>query len=120
MALDVAIDDRIRLALLVLGAASMPGIVGPVTAAIVEVVPPFARATAAGVLAATQNLFGLGLGPVLIGLLSDRFGLASAMRVVPLFSVGAALLFVAAARAYPRDRARVETAGSMPTLASSA
>ena len=102
-------DARIRLALLVLGAATMPGIVGPVTAAILEVVSSFARATAAALLAATQNLFGLALGPVMIGLLSDRFGLGSAMAVVPLFSAVAGLCFIAAARSYPRDRARVES-----------
>ena len=93
---------------LVLGAASMTGIVGPVTAAIVDVVPAFARATAAAVLAATQNLFGLALGPVLIGVLSDRHGLASAMTAVPISCVAAGLLFLAAARAYPRDRGRAE------------
>lgn len=96
-----------QVAWLVLGAASMTGIVGPVTAAIVEVVAPYARATAAGVLAATQNLFGLALGPLLIGILSDRYGLASAMTFVPLFCGAAGLLFIAAGRLYPRDRARV-------------
>jgi predicted MFS family arabinose efflux permease len=93
---------------LVLGAASMTGIVGPVTAAIVEVVPTSARAVAAGVLAATQNLFGLAIGPVLIGILSDRYGLASAMTAVPWFCCAAGALFILAARTYQRDRGRVE------------
>jgi len=101
-------SGSMQVAWLLVGAASMTGIVGPVTAAIVEVVPLFARATAAGVLAATQNLFGLALGPVLIGLLSDRYGLSSAMTAVPWFCCVAGALFVLAARAYPRDRGLVE------------
>src|SRR5690349_8391506 len=64
-AFGTAHTGPLQIAWLVLGAASMTGIVGPVTAAIIEVVPAFARATAAAVLAATQNLFGLALGPVL-------------------------------------------------------
>jgi predicted MFS family arabinose efflux permease len=119
-AFDVAGDDRARLWLLVLGATTMPGIVGPVTAAILDVVSPFARATAAAVLAATQNLFGLALGPVVIGLLSDRFGLEAAMGVVPLFSGVAGVLFMIAARTYARDRARVESAEPLATLRLSA
>jgi predicted MFS family arabinose efflux permease len=114
-AFGVAVDDRTRLWLLVLGAATMPGIVGPVTAAILEVVSPFARATAAALLAATQNLFGLALGPLMIGLLSDRFGLGAAMSVVPLFSAAAALFFVGAARVYPHDRARVQLVEPLAT-----
>ena len=101
-------SGTLQLTWLVLGAASMTGIVGPVTAAIVEVVPTSARAVAAGVLAATQNLFGLAIGPVLIGILSDRYGLASAMSAVPWFCCAAGALFVVAARTYQRDRGRVE------------
>ena len=101
-------SGSMQVAWLVLAAASMTGIVGPVTAAIVEVVPVFARATAAGVLAATQNLFGLALGPVLIGVLSDRYGLSSALTAVPWFCCAAGVLFVLAARTYRRDRGQVE------------
>jgi len=107
-AFGTARSGPIQLVWLVLAAMSMTGIVGPVTAAIVEVVPAFARATAAAVLAATQNLFGLALGPVLIGMLSDRHGLAAALTAVPVVCCAAGLLFVAAARTYARDRKRVD------------
>ena len=89
---------------------------GPVTAAIVEVVPTSARAVAAGVLAATQNLFGLAIGPVLIGILSDRYGLASAMSAVPWFCCAAGGLFVLAARTYQHDRGRVEALAPVASL----
>jgi len=45
---------------------------------------------------------------VLVGMLSDRQGLASAMTAVPVCCLAAGLLFLAAARAYPRDRGRAE------------
>jgi MFS family permease len=59
-------------------------------------------------LALTQNLFGLAAGPLLTGLLSDRYGLAFALSIVPLFCVGAACAFVTAARTYEADLRRAE------------
>jgi predicted MFS family arabinose efflux permease len=107
-AFGVAKTGPTQLVLLALGAVTMASTVGPVTAAVIEVVPPYAQATAAAFLAATQNLFGLAIGPILTGMLSDRYGLAAAMTVVPMFCGIAGLGFVAAARTYPRDRARLE------------
>jgi len=49
---------------------------GPVTAAIQQIVPADMRATASAGFLFFTNLFGLGLGTVLIGFLSDRFSSA--------------------------------------------
>ena len=46
---------------------------------------------------------GLAGGPLLTGLLSDRYGLHVALAVVPAFCVLAAILFMAAARTYVSD-----------------
>ena len=51
-------------------------------------------------LSLTQNLLGLAAGPLLAGVLSDRYGLPFAMAVVPLFCLLAAALFMLAARTY--------------------
>ena len=72
-------------------------------AVVVDVVPPALRGTAASMLALTQNLFGLAAGPLLTGLLSDRYGLTFALSVVPILSGVAAVVFVTAARTYERD-----------------
>jgi MFS family permease len=61
------------------------------------------RATAASVLALTQNLFGLTAGPLLTGALSDLYGLPFALSVVPAFCVAAAAVFALAARTYVAD-----------------
>jgi len=97
-----------QLALIVAGATMMTGTVGPVAAVVIEVVHPALRATAASILALTQNLFGLAAGPLFTGFLSDAYGLPVALSVVPSFSVFAAATFVAAARTYERDLLNVE------------
>ena len=55
-----------------------------------------------------QNLLGASLGPVVIGALSDRFGIARALTILPLALVLAALLFFAGAGFYRRDLVKVE------------
>ena len=62
-------------ALIVLGGLMMAVNVGPVTAVVIDVVHPSVRATAASVLSLVQNMFGLAGGPLLTGILSDRYGL---------------------------------------------
>ena len=97
-----------QLALIVAGATMMAGTVGPVAAVVIEVIHPALRATAASILALTQNLFGLAAGPLLTGFLSDAYGLPFALSVVPSFCVLAAATFVAAARTYKKDLLNVK------------
>ena len=61
-------------------------------------------------LSLTQNLLGLAAGPLLAGVLSDKFGLPFAMAVMPLSCLLAAAMFVVAARTYEADVRRVATA----------
>jgi len=93
----------LQTALIVVGAAVMTGTIGPVAAVSVDVVDPGLRATATATLALTQNLLGLALGPLLAGVLSDNYGLPFAMAVTPFFCLGAAALFLIAARTYEAD-----------------
>ncbi len=90
------------------GAAAMTGTIGPVAAVVVDVVHPGIRATAAAVLSLTQNLFGLAAGPLVAGVLSDRFGLPFAMSVVPLSCLAAAAVFLLACRTYAADLRNAE------------
>jgi MFS family permease len=89
--------------LIVAGAATMTGSIGPVAAVVVDVVHPSVRATAAAMLSLTQNLFGLAAGPLLAGFLSDQYGLPFALSVVPLFCIAAAAVFLLASRTYLQD-----------------
>jgi MFS family permease len=68
------------------------------------------RATAFGTLTLANNLLGLAAGPLVTGIIADRFGLATAMQVVPLAAVGALIFLVLGRRAYPRSLAKVNAA----------
>ena len=96
-----------QFAVIVAGAAIMTGTVGPVAAAVIDVSHPALRATAASVLALTQNLFGLAAGPLITGFLSDMYELPFAMSVLPIFSLLAAAMFVRAAHTYELDLTKV-------------
>ena len=93
--------------LILVGGATMTAAVGPVSAVVVDVVHPALRATAISTLAVGQNLVGLAIGPVLAGWLSDRYGLTTALAVLPLLCGVSAAMFWYGSRFYERDRAGV-------------
>src|SRR6202007_669337 len=94
LAFGVTAPGTVQFALIVAGAAMMTGSIGPVAAAVVDVVHPGVRATAAACLSLTQNLFGLAAGPLVAGMLSDAYGLPFALSVVPAFCIVAAVMFL--------------------------
>jgi MFS family permease len=104
----------VQFLLIVVGGATMTAAVGPVSAVVVDVVHPALRATAISTLTVVQNLVGLAVGPVLAGWLSDRYGLTTALAVLPLLCVVSAAMFCCGARFYERDRAAVPPAGGRP------
>jgi predicted MFS family arabinose efflux permease len=96
-----------QFALIIAGGTIMTASLGPSAAVVVDVVHPALRATVASALALTQNLFGLAAGPLLMGFISDAYGLPFALSVAPVFCVFAAVGFVIAARTYPADLKKV-------------
>lgn len=101
----------LQLLMLLASALAMMSSVGPVSAVVLDVASPRVRATSAAVLALVQNLFGLAGGPLLAGLLSDRYGLQTALAAVPALSIPAAICFWLARRTYLRDVQRVAPGG---------
>jgi MFS family permease len=73
-----------------------------------DVVHPGLRATSYSFCVIFQNLLGSSMGPLLVGVLSDRYGIHAALTVVPLFSIMAGIIFFVASFFYERDLARVE------------
>jgi MFS family permease len=94
--------------LILLGGFVMTCTVGVVAGVTMDVIHPGVRSTGAAVLSLFQNLFGLAVGPFLVGVLSDLWSLQQAMAVIPAFSVLAAVFFLAAARCYDHDVRQVE------------
>lgn len=90
----------------VLGCAVMSCTIGTVLSITVSVIHPAFRASAIAFVALVGNL-GMGLGPLVVGTISDAYGLNTALTLVPLFGVLAAWLFSSAVRSYADDMARV-------------
>ena len=93
--------------LIALGGFVMTCTVGPSSAIVFDVIHPGFRATGAALLALFQNLFGLAVGPVVGGAMSDAWGLQAALAIMPAFGLVAALCFLLAARSYESDMRRV-------------
>jgi MFS transporter, Spinster family, sphingosine-1-phosphate transporter len=93
--------------LIVLGGFFMNCTVGVVAGVAMDVIHPGVRSTGAAVVSLFQNVFGLAVGPVLAGALSDQWGLQRALVFIPLFSVVAGVFFVVAMRSYDADAARI-------------
>jgi len=102
------ISAPMQFALIALGGFVMTCTVGPVSAVVIDVVHPGVRATGASVLALFQNLFGLAVGPIIAGTLSDAYGLETALTLIPAFGVLAAVFFMLAARSYEGDMHKVD------------
>jgi MFS transporter, Spinster family, sphingosine-1-phosphate transporter len=110
----LALSASAQFSLIAFGGFLMTCTVGPVSAIVIDVVHPGVRATGCSVLALFQNLFGLALGPVIAGTLSDAWGLESALTLMPAFSALAAIAFMVAARSYENDKERANDVPANP------
>ncbi len=75
---------------------------------IMDLVPLKNRASAAGVLVASQNVLGLALGPLVAGILSDMFSLQTAFLIMLSAPLLAAVLYFIAIGTFKRDIEKVE------------
>ncbi|MND41830.1 L-galactonate transporter [compost metagenome] len=83
------------------------GIVGPSGTMVADLTPPALHSTAMATLAIANNLLGMAPGPFVTGLLADRIGLASALQILPLAGVAAALVLMVGVRNYRSDLQRI-------------
>jgi MFS family permease len=81
---------------------------GAAGAVIGDVTHPGLRATAFATIVLGNNLIGLSPGPVVVGALSDAYGLRFALGIAPLSCLVAAGCFLYASRSYPGDSGRYE------------
>ena len=73
-----------------------------------EVIHPGLRAISYAICVIVQNALGAATAPMVIGAISDAYGIRTAMSVLPLFLVVSALLFFAGSFFYAKDLSRVE------------
>ncbi|KWR91989.1 MFS transporter [Cupriavidus sp. IDO] len=93
--------------LIAIGGFLMTCTVGPASGVVLDVVHPGVRSTGAALLSLFQNLFGLAVGPIVGGAISDAWGLQAALAIMPTFGLVAALCFLRAARSYESDMGKV-------------
>jgi MFS family permease len=74
---------------------------------VANLTPPAIHSTAMATLALANNLLGMAPGPFVIGFLADRIGLASALQLLPLAGITAALVLMVGVRNYHNDLERV-------------
>lgn len=97
----------VQLALLGIGAFFSAGCSGPSAAMVANLTHSSIRASAMGTLTVANNLFGLALGPFVVGILADHLGLLGALRLSPLVYIAAAVALVVGKRSYPAGLARL-------------
>lgn len=102
-----SLEGAAQMKMILLGGFFMTCTVGVVSGVVIDVIHPGVRSTGSAVLALFQNLFGLAIGPFLVGALSDMWGLQQALAVIPFASALAAVFFVVASRSYDKDAADV-------------
>ncbi|AEG50912.1 major facilitator superfamily MFS_1 [Sphingobium chlorophenolicum L-1] len=105
------------LALLFLPAMMMSATIPPIVAYALEVAPPNARSMTSALLMVVVNLIGIGMGPLLVGMVSDLFRpvggddsirMAMLATLLPTMMLAATILYLAS-RHITRDRARVSS-----------
>ncbi|MFA5321098.1 MAG: MFS transporter [Smithella sp.] len=73
-----------------------------------EVIHPGLRATSYAVCVIFQNLLGAAMAPIVLGVISDAYGIKTALSVLPVFLVFSAVLFFAGSFFYAKDLDKVE------------
>jgi MFS family permease len=101
-----------QLALIVAGALFAGAHAGVLIAVTTDIVHPGLRATGIAAMVLFNNILGLAPGPVIVGALSDAYGLQAALATTPVVCLVAAVLFLLAARNYARDRVRIQATGA--------
>ncbi|PKN05441.1 MAG: hypothetical protein CVU74_01715 [Deltaproteobacteria bacterium HGW-Deltaproteobacteria-9] len=73
-----------------------------------EVIHPGLRATSYSVCVVVQNILGASLAPIVIGKISDIYGIQVAMSILPVFLVASALMFFTGSFFYKKDLDNVQ------------
>ncbi len=91
--------------LLLLGIAMflVAGTTGPAGAMVANLTPLALHGSAFATLTLAHNLIGLAPGPIITGRIADAIGLLGALRLLPLATIAAAIVFLMARRSYLGD-----------------
>ncbi|RDI44897.1 MFS transporter [Nocardia mexicana] len=102
----------LQLTLIGIGALFSGGSSGPTAAMVANLTHASVRASAMGTLTLANSLFGLALGPFVVGVLADSVGLPTALSLAPLTYVAAIAALILGRRLYPAGLRRRDALGS--------
>lgn len=103
-----------QLILIGVGAFFAAGSSGPAAAMVARLTHTSIRASAMGTLTVANNLLGLALGPIVVGVLADRLGLHAALQIAPLAYVVAIAALLLGRRLYPAGIRRLQAMTPAP------
>jgi MFS family permease len=98
----------VQYALILAGVFFAGGHLGASGAVVADVTHPGLRATAFATIVLGNNLIGLAPGPMVVGALSDAYGLKFALGIAPLVCLLAAACFMLGSRHYNEESGRFE------------
>ncbi|MGB3698241.1 MAG: MFS transporter [Gordonia sp. (in: high G+C Gram-positive bacteria)] len=98
-----------QLVLLGVGAFFAAGSSGTTAAMVAALTHKTVRASAMGTLTLANNLLGLAIAPILIGMLADSLGLTGALKLAPLAYLPAAVFMIFGKRLHPAGLARLNS-----------
>ncbi len=101
-------EGNVQYAFILVVGLVVVGFVPAAAAVTQDVVHPGLRAISYAICVIVQNILGSSLGPIVVGDLSDKYGIHNALLVLPAFLVGGAVLFFIGSFFYERDLAKVE------------
>jgi len=103
-----ALEGPLQYYVILLGGVTASAFSPAAIAVTQDVVHPGLRATSYSFCVIVQNLLGSSLGPLFVGMVSDGYGIRTALTIVPVFALFAALLFFIGSLFYEKDFSRVE------------
>jgi MFS family permease len=100
----------LQLTLIAAGMFVAAGTAGPAGAMVANLTQVAIHGTAFATLTLANNLLGLAPGPFMTGVLADHFGLQTALQLIPMISLAAAVAFLIGKRSYENDLRFVQAA----------
>jgi len=107
MALTFA-DGTLRYVMLLVVGTAIILFVPAAVAVTQDVVHPGLRAVSLSLNVVIRHSLGSPLGPLFVGMVSDSYGISTAMKILPLFTLLAGVLFLLGSFFYERDLQRVD------------
>jgi MFS family permease len=92
-----------QLIFIALGMFLAAGCAGPAGAMVANLTNPSIHGTAFATLTLANNLLGFAPGPIITGILADRYGLQFAFQMIPMISIVSTLIFVVGKHYYQAD-----------------